>query len=171
MPGMLDTVLNLGLNDRSVEGLATRTGNERFAWDSYRRLVQMFGNVVRGVLSERFEDRIAEAKRERGVTLDTELDADALRSLTRDFQELYDFPSDPREQLAQAQGRVRLVDRRPRGQYRRINGIPDEWGTAVNVQQMVFGIRARHRARAWRLARRGHRRSAAERRLPARCAG
>jgi pyruvate,orthophosphate dikinase len=140
MPGMLDTVLNLGLNDRSVEGLAARTGNQRFAWDSYRRLVQMFGNVVHGVPGERCEDRIAETKRERGVTLDTELDADALRTLTRGFQELYDFPSDPRKQLAQA---IRAVFDSWTGaravEYRRINGIPDEWGTAVNVQQMVFG--------------------------------
>src|SRR3954449_3437692 len=82
MPGMLDTVLNLGLNDTSVEGLAKATGNERFAWDSYRRFVQMFGNVVRGIDDDRFEDLIDEAKAERGVTEDTDLDAAALRSLT-----------------------------------------------------------------------------------------
>ncbi len=142
MPGMMDTVLNLGLNDESVRGLAARTGDERFAWDSYRRLVQMFGNVVCGVPGERFEDAIAEAKADRGVTLDTELDVAALRELTRRFRTLYDFPADPREQLERA---IRAVFDSWTGEravaYRRINGIPDDWGTAVNVQQMVFGNR------------------------------
>jgi pyruvate,orthophosphate dikinase len=140
MPGMLDTVLNLGLNDRSVEGLAKTTGNERFAWDSYRRFVQMFGNVSRGIPGERFEDAIKEVKSERGVELDTDLDADALKQLTKRFQELYDFPQDPQEQLRQA---IRAVFDSWTGeravQYRRLNRIPDDWGTAVNVQQMVFG--------------------------------
>ena len=140
MPGMMDTVLNLGLNDEAVEGLAARTGNPRFAWDSYRRLVQMFGDVVRGVPGARFEDEIARIKRERGVHLDTELDADALRELTGRFKALYDFPTDPREQLEQA---IRAVFDSWMGEravaYRRINDIPDEWGTAVNVQQMVYG--------------------------------
>src|SRR4051795_10299326 len=102
MPGMLDTVLNLGLNDESVEGLARKTENERFAHDSFRRFVQMFGNVVRGVPNERFEQAIKTAKEERGVSEDTELDADALRELTAAFRDLYDFPTDPREQLRQA---------------------------------------------------------------------
>jgi pyruvate,orthophosphate dikinase len=140
MPGMLDTVLNLGLSDESVQGLARVTGNERFAWDSYRRLVQMFGNVSRGVPGERFEDAIRAVKQERGVRLDTELDTDALRDLTARFQALYDFPQDPAEQLRQA---IRAVFDSWTGEravaYRRINGIPDDWGTAVNVQQMVFG--------------------------------
>jgi len=140
MPGMMDTVLNLGLNDRSVEGLAARTGNERFAWDSYRRFVQMFGNVVRGIAGERFEDAIAAIKRDRGVKLDTELDAAALRELTETFKGFYDFPEEPREQLRQA---IRAVFDSWMGEravhYRRINRIPDDWGTAVNVQQMVFG--------------------------------
>jgi pyruvate, orthophosphate dikinase len=140
MPGMLDTVLNLGLNDTSVQGLARATENERFAWDSFRRFVQMFGNVVRGVPGERFEREIARVKAERGVKLDTELDVDALRALTETFRDLYDFPSDPREQLAQA---IRAVFDSWMGEravaYRRINRIPEEWGTAVNVQQMVFG--------------------------------
>jgi pyruvate, orthophosphate dikinase len=140
MPGMMDTVLNLGLNDVSVEGLAAHTGNPRFAWDSYRRLVQMFGDVVRGVPGVRFEDEIARIKSERGVTLDTELDVDALRELTRRFQGFYDFPTDPREQLEQA---INAVFGSWMGEravaYRRIHGIPDDWGTAVNVQQMVFG--------------------------------
>ena len=142
MPGMLDTVLNLGLSDDAVEGLAARTGDARFAWDSYRRLVQMFGNVVRAVPGERFEDAIAALKRERGVTLDTELDVTALRELTTRFRSFYDFPLDAREQLAAAIAAVfdswmgaRAVS------YRRINRIPEDWGTAVNVQQMVFGNR------------------------------
>src|SRR3954451_24872304 len=140
MPGMLDTVLNLGLNDESVAGLARRTGNERFAHDSFRRFVQMFGNVVRGVPNARFEREIRKAKEERGVTEDTDLDADALRALVAAFHGLYDFPADPREQLRQA---IRAVFDSWTGDravhYRRLNRIPDEWGTAVNVQQMVFG--------------------------------
>jgi pyruvate, orthophosphate dikinase len=140
MPGMMDTVLNLGLNDESAAGLAARTGDERFARDCYRRLVQMFGNVVRGIPGERFEDEIARVKRERGVTLDTELDADAMRELTESFKSYYDFPSDPHEQLKQAVQAVFdswMGDRAV--QYRRINRLPDDWGTAVNVQQMVYG--------------------------------
>src|SRR5581483_9931467 len=140
MPGMMDTVLNLGLNDESVQGLAKRTDNERFAWDSYRRFVQMFGNVVRGVSGDRFEDEIARVKRERGVKLDTELDAQALRALTDAFRAFYDFPTDPQEQLRHAIHAVFdswMGDRAV--SYRRINRIPDDWGTAVNVQQMVFG--------------------------------
>jgi pyruvate,orthophosphate dikinase len=140
MPGMLDTVLNLGLNDATVAGLARRSGNERFAWDSYRRFVQMYGNVVVGIPGERFEGLIAAAKQQRGVSLDTELDADALRELTRAFQSQYEFPVEPRGQLIAA---VRAVFDSWQGEravtYRRINHIPDEWGTAVNVQQMVFG--------------------------------
>jgi pyruvate,orthophosphate dikinase len=140
MPGMLDTVLNLGLNDTSVEGLARATDNERFAWDSYRRFVQMFGNVSRGVPGEQFEDAIKEVKSDRGVKDDTDLDVDALKELTAKFKELYDFPQDPQEQLEQA---IRAVFDSWTGdravEYRRINRIPDEWGTAVNVQQMVFG--------------------------------
>ena len=140
MPGMMDTVLNLGLNDESVAGLTEATGNPRFAWDSYRRLVQMFGDVVCGVPGSRLEEEIAAVKTERGVQLDTELDVDALIDLTRRFQALYDFPQDPREQLDRA---IRAVFDSWMGDravaYRRINGIPDDWGTAVNVQQMVFG--------------------------------
>jgi pyruvate,orthophosphate dikinase len=146
MPGMLDTVLNLGLNDRSVAGLARSTDNERFAWDSYRRFVQMFGNVSRGIPGEEFEDAIAAAKEARGVSLDTELDVGALQELTERFKDIYrehtgeDFPQEPREQLRLA---IRAVfdswvgDRAVA--YRRMNHIPDDWGTAVNVQQMVFG--------------------------------
>src|ERR1700754_2726112 len=146
MPGMLDTVLNLGLNDASVQGIARATENERFAWDSYRRFVQMFGNVSRGIPGEAFEDAIQEAKAERGVKEDTELDVDALKELTDRFKTLYtehtdeEFPQDPQEQLRLA---IRAVFDSWTGnravEYRRINRIPDDWGTAVNVQQMVFG--------------------------------
>jgi len=146
MPGMLDTVLNLGLNDESVLGLARATGNDRFAWDSYRRFVQMLGNVSRGIPGERFEAAIAAAKAARGVSEDTELDAEALRQLTATFKQIFtehtgeQFPQDPREQLSQAIHAVFdswLGDRAVT--YRRLNHIPDEWGTAVSVQRMVFG--------------------------------
>src|SRR5919112_6286048 len=146
MPGMLDTVLNLGLNDESVEGLTKTTGNERFAWDSYRRFVQMFGNVCRGIPGERYEDLIKAQKADAGVSEDVELDVDHLKALTKRFKELFQeetgqpFPQGPKEQLRQAITAVfdswtgkRAVE------YRRINHIPEEWGTAVNVQQMVFG--------------------------------
>ena len=144
MPGMLDTVLNLGLNDDSVRGL----GDDRFAWDSYRRFCQMFGNVCRGIRGERYEELIAERKRHAGVEEDVELSQEDLRALTEDFKRIFreetgeDFPEDPQEQLRQA---IRAVfdswlgDRAV--EYRRINRIPDEWGTAVSVQQMVFGNR------------------------------
>ncbi|MBV9196210.1 MAG: pyruvate, phosphate dikinase [Solirubrobacterales bacterium] len=140
MPGMLDTILNLGLNDAAVAGLARATENDRFAWDSYRRLVQMFGNVAHGVPGARFESAIKEVKGRAGVDSDAELDVDALKTLVDRFQGLYEFPQDPREQLQHA---IRAVFRSWTGEravhYRRINRIPDDWGTAVNVQLMVFG--------------------------------
>ena len=146
MPGMMDTVLNLGLTDESVVGLAERTGNEWFAWDSYRRFAQMFGNVCRGVPGEQIEDAIREQKESSGVKLDTELSVDDLKALVGRFKELYrdqteeDFPQDPQVQLHQA---IRAVFDSWMGaravEYRRINRIPHDWGTAVNVQQMVFG--------------------------------
>ena len=140
MPGMLDSILNVGLNDTAVVGLAGATENERFAWDSYRRLVQMFGNVASGVAGEKFEDAIAAVKRDEGVENDTELSVDALKKLVEQFKGFYDFPEDPREQLAHA---IRAVFESWTGDravsYRRINRIPDDWGTAVNVQRMVFG--------------------------------
>jgi pyruvate,orthophosphate dikinase len=146
MPGMLDTVLNLGLNDESVNGLARKTGNEGFAWDSYRRFLQMFGNVVRDIDGEVYEEALEAKRHERGVELDSELEPADLRELTDRFKQIFqertgaDFPQDPQEQLRQAIKAVfdswngkRAVD------YRRVNHIPDDWGTAVNVQQMVFG--------------------------------
>src|SRR3954465_3142962 len=146
MPGMLDTVLNLGLNDESVEGLAKQTENERFAWDSYRRFVQMYANVVKGVEGEKLEKEIKRLKGDRGVEDDTDLDAGALRELVDTFKGLYrdatgeDFPQDPQDQL---EGAIRAVFDSWNGEravsYRRMNRIPDEWGTGVNAQQMVFG--------------------------------
>jgi pyruvate,orthophosphate dikinase len=146
MPGMLDTILNLGLNRDSVQGLAEQTDNPRFAHDSHRRFVQMFGNVVRGIPGRDFEAEIKRVKADRDVRDDTELDVDALCELAEAFERRFreetgeDFPQEPREQLRQA---IRAVfdswvgDRAV--SYRRINRIPDDWGTAVNVQQMVFG--------------------------------
>jgi pyruvate,orthophosphate dikinase len=146
MPGMLDTVLNLGLNDQSVLGLASNTCNDRFAWDSYRRFVQMLGNVAQGIPADAFEAAIAAIKQRRGVPLDTDLDVEDLRELTFTFKELYRahvgqrFPEDPQKQLSVA---IRSVFDSWLGEravtYRRLNRIPDAWGTAVNVQQMVFG--------------------------------
>jgi len=146
MPGMMDTVLNLGLNDRSVEGLAKRTGNARFAWDAYRRFVQMFANVCRGIAGERLEAAITGRKQAARVRDDTELDEADLRALVEEFKRIYredtgeEFPQDPVEQLRQA---IRAVFDSWLGRravtYRRINHIPDEWGTACNAQQMVFG--------------------------------
>ena len=148
MPGMMDTVLNLGLNDESVLGLAQRTDNSRFAWDSYRRFVQMFGNVVNRIPGGMYESAIKKIKEARGVELDTELDDRDLEELTGTFKQIYkeqtgeDFPQDPKEQLRQA---IRAVFDSWNGkraiEYRRLNRIPDEWGTAVSVQQMVFGNR------------------------------
>ena len=146
MPGMMDTVLNLGLNDDSVEGLARATGNERFAYDAYRRLIQMYGNVVDGADAHAFEEALAELKRKRRVNDDVELGADDLRELVQSFRRIYreragsDFPQDPREQLQRAVRAVFDSWDTPRAQvYRRANGIPDDLGTAVNVVQMVFG--------------------------------
>jgi pyruvate,orthophosphate dikinase len=146
MPGMMDTVLNVGLNDTSVEGLAERTQNERFAWDSYRRFVQMFGNVVRGIDGQLFEEAIEAEKDKRGVEDDSELDADAMKRLTATFKRIFKretkepFPVEPREQLRQAVTAVFDSWNGERAiQYRRLNDISDEWGTAASVQQMVFG--------------------------------
>ena len=148
MPGMLDTVLNLGLNDESVAGLAGSTGSEWFAWDSYRRFAQMFGNVVRAIPSATFERALESARSRRGVEADTELGVEELRELTATFKVVFEestgdpFPAEPREQLGQA---IEAVFDSWEGEravaYRRINGIPDDWGTAVNVQRMVFGNR------------------------------
>ena len=146
MPGMMDTILNLGLNDVVVEAFAKKTKNPRFAWDSYRRFIQMYSDVVMEVGKKYFEELIDEMKKERGVTLDTELTANDLKKLAEQFKAEYknkigeDFPQDPREQLM---GAVRAVFRswdNPRAiYYRRMNDIPSSWGTAVNVQMMVFG--------------------------------
>ena len=146
MPGMMDTILNLGLNDEAVDGLAQTTGNERFAWDSYRRLIQMYGDVVDGVEAHRFEDELSALKERRGARQDVDLEADDLRELVERFKAIYrqgtdtDFPEDAREQLARAMRAVFDSWDTPRAQvYRRANDIPDDLGTAVNVVQMVFG--------------------------------
>ena len=146
MPGMMDTILNLGLNDEVVESFAKKTGNPRFAYDSYRRFIQMYSDVVMEVGKKYFEKLIDEMKEEKGVKLDTELDANDLKKLAQLFKAEYkdkigeDFPSDPIKQLM---GAIKAVFRswgNPRAiYYRRMNDIPSSWGTAVNVQMMVFG--------------------------------
>ena len=146
MPGMMDTILNLGLNDEVVEGLAAKTGNPRFAYDSYRRFVQMFSDVVMELSKSDFEKIIDEMKEAKGVKLDTELDADDMKALVVKFKDLYkskmgsDFPADPKVQLIEAVKAVFRSWDNPRANvYRRMNEIPYDWGTAVNVQAMVFG--------------------------------
>ena len=147
MPGMMDTILNLGLNDVAVEGFAKKTGNPRFAYDSYRRFIQMYSDVVMEVNKSFFEKIIDELKEEKGVVYDTELTVDDLKELVKRFKKVYsdhmngeEFPQDPKKQLM---GAVKAVFRswdNPRAiVYRRMNDIPGDWGTAVNVQSMVFG--------------------------------
>ena len=146
MPGMMDTVLNLGLNDETVKGLIAGSGSARFAYDSYRRFIQMYGNVVMGIDSEKLEILLEEAKTQKGVELDTELDADDLKQLVADLKAKVkvltgtDFPEDPYDQLWGAITAVFDSWNTKRAEtYRRLNDIPDHWGTAVNVQAMVFG--------------------------------
>jgi pyruvate,orthophosphate dikinase len=146
MPGMMDTVLNLGLNDQSVQGLTKQTGSERFAWDSYRRLLQMYGKTVMGVDGDRFEEALEHAKEQKGVTNDVELDENDLRRLVEEFKAIIaaetgrEFPQDPTEQL---RGGIEAVfgswDNKRAVDYRRKNKIDDALGTAVNIQAMVFG--------------------------------
>ncbi len=146
MPGMMDTILNLGLNDETVEGLAKSTGNERFAWDSYRRFIQMFGNVVMGIPHEKFEEILEEKKREVGAEQDVDLTADDLKDIVKRYKELIkretgrEFPQDPYEQLKMAIKAVFDSWNNPRAiKYREINKIPEDYGTAVNIVAMVFG--------------------------------
>ncbi|MBN1133341.1 MAG: pyruvate, phosphate dikinase [Methanosarcinaceae archaeon] len=146
MPGMMDTVLNLGLNDESTVGIAEKTGNERFAYDSYRRFLTMFGDVVLGIEHENFESIIDAKKKKLGVNLDNELDVDALKDLVAKFKILIkkkcgkDFPQDPMQQLRMS---IEAVFKSWNNQraitYRRLNNIPGDWGTAVNIQTMVYG--------------------------------
>ena len=147
MPGMMDTILNLGLNDEAVEGFAEKTGNPRFAYDSYRRFIQMYSDVVMEVNKSFFEKIIDELKEEKGIKYDTEMTVEDLKELVRRFKSVYsehmdgaEFPQNPKEQLM---GAVKAVFRswdNPRAiVYRRMNDIPGDWGTAVNVQAMVFG--------------------------------
>ncbi|MDZ4804389.1 MAG: pyruvate, phosphate dikinase [Candidatus Eisenbacteria bacterium] len=146
MPGMMDTILNLGLTDQSVEGLATRTDNPRFAWDSYRRFLQMFGSVVMEIEKSRFEKRIEALKEARGIQLDTDLTVKDLQELVATYKKVVrdergeDFPQDPRKQLDMSRDAVFRSWQNPRAiYYRKQNRIPDDLGTAVNVQAMVFG--------------------------------
>ena len=146
MPGMMDTILNLGLNDVVVEGLAKFTNNPRFAYDSYRRFIQMFSDVVMELSKKRFEEIIDEVKAKKGVKQDVELDTDDMKNLVVLFKEFYkkekgeDFPQDPKVQLMEAVKAVFRSWDNPRANvYRRMNEIPYDWGTAVNVQSMVFG--------------------------------
>ena len=146
MPGMMDTVLNLGLNSQTVEGLAKKSGDERFAWDSYRRFIQMYGDVVLEVSHDDFEDILENYKHDHKITNDTEITADGWKEIVADYKELVNrslgrpFPEDPQEQLWGAIGAVFTSWMTPRAvTYRRIHSIPEEWGTAVNVQSMVFG--------------------------------
>ena len=146
MPGMMDTILNLGLNDVSVEGLAKLTNNPRFAYDSYRRFIQMFADVVMEISKENFEKIFDQRKKDKGVALDTELDAEDLKYCVEQFKKRYkeikgeDFPQDPKTQLFEAVKAVFRSWDNPRANvYRRLNNIPYDWGTAVNVQSMVLG--------------------------------
>jgi pyruvate,orthophosphate dikinase len=146
MPGMMDTVLNLGLNDETVKGLAAKSGDARFAYDSYRRFIQMFGNVVLGVEHHNFEDILDFHKQDKGANLDTELTAEDWQKVIADYMAKVEeelgkpFPQDPKDQLWGAIGAVFGSWNIPRAvTYRKINNIPEDWGTAVNVQAMVFG--------------------------------
>jgi pyruvate,orthophosphate dikinase len=146
MPGMMDTILNLGLNDIAVEAMAELTKNPRFAYDSYRRFIQMFSDVVMNIEKRLFENKLDEIKESKGVEFDTDLTAEDLKQLVVEFKELYkkekgeDFPSDPKVQLVESITAVFRSWDNPRAiVYRRLNDIPGEWGTAVNIQEMVFG--------------------------------
>ncbi len=146
MPGMMDTILNLGLNDETVKGLAKKTGDERFAYDSYRRFIQMFSDVVLGIERKKFEEVIERKKKERGVKTDPELTADDWKEVIEEFKKIVkeekgiDFPQDPYDQLWKAITAVFASWNNKRAiEYRRIYKIPDDWGTACNVQTMVFG--------------------------------
>ncbi len=146
MPGMMDTILNLGLNDDTVRGLSKLTGNEKFAYDSYRRFIQMFSDVVMGIEKRKFEDILDEVKETRNLEYDTDLDASDLKEIIVKFKKIYNseigsgFPQQPKEQLIQAITAVFRSWDNPRAiVYRRLNDISSEWGTAVNVQSMVFG--------------------------------
>ena len=146
MPGMMDTILNLGLNDNTITGVIKKTNNERFAYDSYRRFVQMFGNVVLGIDHDHFEEIFNTIKKENNVKLDTEVDIEGLKKLVQKYKKMIEkvtekvFPEDPREQLDMAINAVfKSWDNKRAVTYRKINKIPDDLGTAVNVQEMVFG--------------------------------
>jgi len=146
MPGMMDTVLNLGLNDETVQGLAAKSGKPRFAWDSYRRFIQMYGDVVMGIEHDKFEEALQAAKDKKGAKFDTDLNTEDLKELVEEYKKIVEreagrlFPSDPMDQLRGAINAVFMSWNNPRAiRYRELNDIPGDWGTAVNVQAMVFG--------------------------------
>jgi len=146
MPGMMDTILNLGLNDEVVVGLAKLTNNERFAFDSYRRFIQMFSDVVMGISKSKFDKIFDSIKEKYNATYDTELNAEHLKEVVSEYKKLYkaemgeEFPQDPKKQLMEAVKAVFRSWDNPRAiVYRRLNHIPSDWGTAVNVQEMVYG--------------------------------
>lgn len=152
MPGMMDTVLNLGLNDQTIKGIINKTGNERFAWDSYRRFIQMYGDVVMGLKPESadeidpFEEVMDKVKHEKGYTSDIEMNVEDLKDLVKRFKAMIKaklkrpFPDDPKEQLWEAIGAVFGSWNNERAiLYRKMNQFDDDWGTAVTVQSMVFG--------------------------------
>ena len=146
MPGMMDTILNLGLNEEVVAGLSEITQNPRFALDSYRRFIQMYSDVVMGLAKSRFEEIIDKMKEEKNIKYDLEFDADDFKIMIKKFKEFYkqelneEFPEDPKTQLFGAINAVFRSWENPRAQYyRKLNGIPSSWGTAVNVQSMVYG--------------------------------
>lgn len=146
MPGMMDTILNLGLNDVAVKGLAKGTNNEKFAYDSYRRFIQMFSDVVMGIDKENFDKILDKVKADNGVELDSDLSAENLKEIVALYKDMYkeikgeDFPQDPKDQLiASVEAVFRSWDNPRAIVYRRMNDIPSDWGTAVNIQAMVFG--------------------------------
>lgn len=146
MPGMMDTILNLGLNDVTVEGLAKKTNNERFAYDSYRRFIQMFSDVAMGIPKAEFDKVLNKQKEKRNIEADIDLDTDDLKEIVKEYKSIYkkyigeDFPQDPNVQLFNAVKAVFMSWNTPRAKtYRKLNEISDTLGTAVNVQEMVFG--------------------------------
>ncbi|MDX2494192.1 MAG: PEP/pyruvate-binding domain-containing protein, partial [Desulfuromusa sp.] len=146
MPGMMDTVLNLGLNDQTIQGVIRQSNDPRFAYDSYRRFIQMYANVVKGMNGDAFAKKLAQKKEQQGVELDTELTAEDLKQLVSDFKVIYKkslgevFPEEPLQQLWEAIGAVFGSWMTPRAvTYRKLHAIPSDWGTAVTVQGMVFG--------------------------------
>lgn len=158
MPGMMDTILNLGLNDEAVEGFAKKTGNPRFAYDSYRRFIQMFSDVVKEVDKAKFEDVLDDIKAEKGVKFDTDLDADDLKEVIKRYKGIYrkalneEFPQDPKDQLFEAIKAVFRSWDNPRAiYYRRMNDIPGDWGQLLTFRQWYLVTWEIHQEQVWHL--------------------